>query len=102
MSKFKGGKITLAPLGVTWGSSPNLNVPKTSTATVKLSPRTGGLPAIRNTKSSDINDLMQKRKDLMAKSRAAIKRNVIITVRELCAIKLNKYRVEDHLQGAIL
>jgi hypothetical protein len=43
-------------------------------------PRTQTLPKIKTEREIDKEELIQKRKELMAKSRSAVKRNVIITV----------------------
>ena len=54
--------------------------PKAHTSSMSMLPRTTTLPKIKTEREFDKDELIQKRKELMAKSRSAVKRNVIITV----------------------
>ena len=65
----------------------------------RLEPRTRVLPTITSTRGFDAHEILEKRKELMAKSRSAVKRNVIITVYIIIWFILTGFRAEDHSQG---
>lgn len=78
-SKFKSQQRLLSPgKGFPSINSKGFYTPQKSQAP-QLFPRNQTLPRIKTTKGTDLEELVQKRKELMAKSRAAVKRNVIIT-----------------------